>query len=239
VKVASGKIGFVALLFFGIGFGGDAYGQSVFTVAKVGKFHHILSDLPSSYDLVADSMRVKTDSDSLKDFVNTDSIGFDGKWKAGNATNFVRAPGYPTFNAQTGSADFTFAKIDSLYKAGTPVVRQDDPGTGSKHTWIAKLRGGSEYVIIKFGTILGGSSGTGGETTFSYWKMPSKNGSPTGLKIIAGADQKSIRMKSTGGHYEIGLDGRNAGGMNVLNLLGQAVPQAKVSQQKYLIPIGN
>lgn len=114
---------------------------------------------------------------------------------AGNATNFARAPGYPTFNAQTGSPDFTFKKIGSLYKAGTPVVLNDDPGTGSKHVWIAKTRGGS--------------------------------------------DQKSIRLRATGGHYEIALDGRNAPGLKVMNLLGQAVPKAGASRQKFIIPVGN
>jgi hypothetical protein len=237
VKVIARKMGLVAISLSGNVFSGGAYGQSIFTVSKTGEFHHRLSDLPGAYDLAADVQRSNADPDSLKDFLNTDTVGFDGKWKAGNATVFVKAPGYPTFNAQTGSADFTFEKVDSIYKAGPTLVAQDNPGTGSKHVYIAKLRGGSEYVIVKFLTRLGGSSGTTGSTTFEYWKTAS-NSSPTAIKAIAGPDQRTIRLKPVAGRYDIGLDG-NTNGLRVLNMLGRNVPEARVSNQQYIIPIGN
>jgi hypothetical protein len=240
VKKMSHRIGLVSLLLSGIGLSGAVYGQSVFTVHKTGEFHHHLSADPGAYDLAADVMRSNSDPDSLKDFLNIDSAGsFDGKWKPGNATTFVNAPRYPTFNAQTGSVDFTLAKIDSIYKAGTPILQQDAPGTGSKHVWIGKLRGGSEYVIVKFLTIIGSSSDIAGVTTFEYWKMPSNDGSPTGLKSIAGADKKSNRPKASMGRFDIGLDGKNAIGVKTLNMLGQAVPESKASHQKYVVPLGN
>lgn len=226
----------LAVMMAGIAMYGAAYGQSVFTVHKTGEFHHHLSDQPGSYDLAADAMKSNSDPDSLKDFLNTDTEGFDGKWKAGNATTFVMAPRYPTFNAQTGSVDFTFEKIDSIYKAGPVLVAQDNPGTGSKHVYVAKMRGGSEYVIVKFLTILGGSSGTDGVTTFEYWKTASI-GAPSAVKAIAGAGQKSIHPKSIGGHFQIGMDGKNANGDKVMNLLGRTAPVTRVSSQKYIIPI--
>ncbi|MDB5106367.1 MAG: hypothetical protein JWP91_4056 [Fibrobacteres bacterium] len=224
------------MLVSGFGFTGTAFGAAEFTVEKTGMFYHILSDSAGAYDLAADKMRTTSEPDSLKDFVNTDSVGFTGKWKAGNATTFVNAPGYPTFNAQGGSPDFTVAKIDSLYKAGTPVTFNDNPGTGSHHVWIAKLRGGDEYVIVKFVTRLGNSSGTSGSTTFQYWKRPSTTGEPTVIRSMVSADKKSIRLKSYVGQYEIGLDGKSTG-VKVLNLLGQAMPEARLPQQNYIVPI--
>jgi hypothetical protein len=222
------------MLLSGIGMSGTAYGQSVFTVHKTGKFHHILSDLPGAYDLAADTQRTTSESNDLKDFVNTDTVGFTGKWKAGNATSFVMAPRWPEFNAQTGSADFTFAKVDSLYKARTVITLQDDPGTGSKHVYITKMRGGSEYVIVKFLTILGGSTGTGGETTFEYWKMPSSM-EAAAIRPLASADGKNIRLKPS---IVFGLDGRHTSGVKMMSVLGQTVGEGRVSQQKYFHPTG-
>lgn len=237
MKVLSHKIGLVSLVVSGIALSGAAYGQSIFTVYKTGGFNHQLSDQPGAYDLAADVMRSASDPDSLKDFQNTDTVGFTGKWKAGNATAFVKAPGYPTFNAQTGSADFTFEKIDSIYKAGPVLVAQEKPGTGSKHVYITKLRGGSEYVIVKYITILGGSSGTSGSTSFEYWKMAT-NSSPATIKAVPGPNGKAIRLKAVGGHQNIGLDGINSNGLKVLNLLGRSASEARMSNQKYIIPVG-
>jgi hypothetical protein len=165
------------------GIQGLAHGQSVFTVHKQGSFYHALSTQPHAYDLEADVRLLGSDPDARKDFVNTDVQGtFDGKWKAGNTTTFVNAPGWPTFNAQTGSVDFTFAKVDSLYKAGTPVTAQDKPGTGSKHVWITKLRGSDTYVIVKFLSIIGNDNtcncANQGVTSFEYWKMPASGVAP-------------------------------------------------------------
>lgn len=125
---------------------------------------------------------------------------FGGKWKAGNATTFVNAPGYPTFNAQTGSPDFTVAKIDSLFKAGTPVTFQNNPGTGSKHFWIAKIRGGTSYVIVKFLTRIGNNNDCNcpnqGVTEFEYWKMPSGS---TGIRPDMIVDRPAVHFKRSGG----------------------------------------
>ncbi|MBK8805838.1 MAG: T9SS type A sorting domain-containing protein [Bacteroidales bacterium] len=73
-------------------------------------------------------------------------------------------------------------KIDSIYKAGTPITFQDAPGTGSKHVYIAKIRGGSEYVIVKFLSRVGTNNDCNcsntGITTFEYWKMGDDSSTP-------------------------------------------------------------
>lgn len=141
---------------------------------KTGSFYHILGSLKGAYDLVADTLRGASESDADKDFINTDVAGsFNGKWKAGNTTTFVNAPGYPTFNVGDPT-HMTYNYIDSLYKAGTPITFQDNPGTGSKHVYIAKLRGGSEYAVVKFlsrdATNNDCNCANKGITTFEYWK---------------------------------------------------------------------
>lgn len=227
MEKSSGKIALLALL----ASSSMAFAQtSEFTVSKFGSFHHILSTLnDGAYDLEADTTRSTADDDSKKDFINTDAAGsFEGKWKAGNTTTFVNAPGYPTFNAQTGSKDFTFAKIDSLYKAGTPVTVQNSPGTGSKHVWIAKMRGTSTYVIVKFTARIGNNDDcqcpNKGVTSFEYWKMPT-TGSPSSVRALLRAEkEKPFRLMQTGGRLVIEKTGQISVEFDALNLLGQSVP---------------
>ncbi|MBK8805839.1 MAG: hypothetical protein IPO21_03955 [Bacteroidales bacterium] len=73
-----------------------AMSQCVYNDHKEGKFYHILGTLPEAYDLVKDEMVTSDEADVNKDFVDTDVSGdFSGKWKAGNTTTFVQAPGWP------------------------------------------------------------------------------------------------------------------------------------------------
>ena len=151
------------------------------------------------------------------------------QWKAGNATTFVNAPGYPTFNAQTGSPDFTFAKVDSLFKAGTPITQQDNPGTGSKHVYLAKLRGGATYVIVKFLTRDGSnnecSCANKGITTFEYWKIPSSSGGTTNLQAVTLSRPASrIRLGNGSGLLVVDRNGKLSGGLQIVNALGQPLP---------------
>lgn len=221
--VSSASIGLLAALTME----GIAMAGTEFTIVKSGKFYHNLSTLGHGYDLVADTLRLASESDDLKDFLATETGGFNGKWKAGNTTTYVNAPPYPYFNAQTGSADFTFAKIDSLYKAGTPISVQNSPGTGSYHVYLAKLRGGGSYAIVKFTTRIGTNNDCNcanpGVATFDYWKMPS---GATAVKPLLAADRKRpIRLKVSDGRLVIDRKAKTSGDMIRLNLLGQiAVP---------------
>lgn len=213
------KFNALALL-AGFGLTAAAHAQSVFTVYKTGGFYHLNSSLAHSYDLLADTMRTSAESDDLKDFVATDSGSFEGSWKAGNSTSFVRAPGWPTFNAQTGSADFTFAKIDSLYKAGTAITVQADAGTGSKHVYIAKIRGSSTYVIVKFLSIVGNNNDCAcakpGKAGFEYWKMPAEAG-PAGIKPMVSGAKRSLQRNS--GESLINVLGRPVDGGAALKII--------------------
>lgn len=220
----SAKIGFAALL----AAVGITQAQSEFNIYKTGTFHHNLSTLHSAWDLQADVGLTATDPDGGKDFVNTDPSGsYDGKWKAGNTTTFVKAPGYPTFNAQTGSVDFTFAKIDSIYKAGTPITLQNSPGTGSKHVYIAKMRGSDTYVIVKFISIIGNDATCGcpnsGKSGFEYWKMGS--GSPTSVaRNTISAKKQAPRLTLSNGRLVIDRTGNLSIELPAMNLLGREVP---------------
>lgn len=240
MKVLSPKVGLLSLLAL-FCLGNIANGQSVFTVHKNGKFYHILSTLPGAYDLMADTTRTASEADSLKDFVDTDVAGdFGGKWKAGNATTFVNAPGYPTFNAQTGSPDFTVAKIDSLFKAGTPVTFQNNPGTGSKHVWIAKIRGGTSYVVVKFLTRIGNNNDCNcpnqGVTEFEYWKMPSGS---TGIRPDMIVDRPAIHFKRSSGKNRMAWNIEKANGPLVLDMLGRIVQEETIQKQKSIGQSGN
>jgi hypothetical protein len=202
-----------------------AQAQSVFTVYKTGGFYHMNSTLPHAYDLLADSMRTDAESDALKDFSATDAGSFEGAWKAGNSTAFVRAPGWPAFNAQTGSVDFTFAKIDSIYKAGTPITLQADAGTGSKHVYIAKIRGSSTYVIVKFLSIIGNNNDCAcakmGKAGFEYWKMAAEAG-PVGIKpVLSGAKQALERNSGAGFINVLGRPVEGAATLRIIPLNGR------------------
>ena len=149
--------------------------QTALSIQKTGYFYHILGSLKGAYDLVADTVRGSSEADADKDFINTDVAGnFDGTWRAGNTTTFVKAPGYPTFNAQLGSPSFAIANLDSIYKAGTPITFSATSGTGSGYVYIAKLRGGSKYAVVKFMSIVEPnndcSCANTGKTEFVYWK---------------------------------------------------------------------
>jgi hypothetical protein len=222
----------IGLLALAAGFGlqGVSHAAAEFTDHKTGGFYHVLSGLAVGYDLDADTALAASDPDSRKDFVNNDVQGdFTGKWKAGNSTTFVNAPGYPTFNAQTGSPDFTFAKVDSLFKAGTPITQQDNPGTGSKHVYLAKLRGGATYVIVKFLTRDGSnnecSCANKGITTFEYWKIPSSSGGTTNLQAVTLSRPASrIRLGNGSGLLVVDRNGKLSGGLQIVNALGQPLP---------------
>ena len=149
--------------------------QAGLLTKKTGYFYHILGSLQGAYDLVNDTLRSSSGSDGDKDFINTDAAGnFTGKWRAGNNTTFVHAPGWQTFNPDD-PADMTYEHIDSLYNAGgTPFNFEDNPGTGSNYVYIAKLRGGSEYAVIKFTSRDGSNNDCNcsnlGKYAFTYWK---------------------------------------------------------------------
>lgn len=211
-----------------IGFAGIANAQSVFTVYKTGTIHHHASGKASGYDLVNDAALMVSEPDSLKDFMNADAAGgYTGMWKAGNATTFVNAPGWPTFNAQTGSVDFTYAKVDSLFKAGPVITKQDKAGSGSKYVYIAKIRGTDTYVIFKFLSYIGGSSSIEGSQSFEYWKMPAAGSVGIHAASRAKTDANTIRP----------LHGRFAFGNGILNALGRPVAAKVPGRDVSILPL--
>jgi hypothetical protein len=200
---------------------------SEFNVYKTGTFYHALSTLHNAWDLEADAGRMASDADATKDFVNIDVGGYDGEFKAGNTSAYVNAPGYPTFNAQTGSKDFTFAKIDSIYKAGPVITQQNNPGTGSRHVYIVKMRGTDTYVIVKFTGRIGNNNDCNcanpGMSTFEYWKFGSS--SPTAVKrSMIAAKKRPARLVVNNGRLVIDRSGTLSIELPAMNLLGRTVP---------------
>lgn len=138
---------------------------------KEGMFYHISGELHGAYDLVGDSTVRSKGDDAKKDMVNTNSAGttFTGSFTAGNSTMFVQA---------ASTFDYDNATVESAkaaYDAGTAEAGHNDPQVGD--IFIAKLRGGSDYVVLKVtevdptyedgGSVVGVNNG---RIVFSYKK---------------------------------------------------------------------
>lgn len=111
-----------------------------------GAFFHIGGSAQGAYDLVAGAPVAGTGGSAdptVQDMKNTDQAGdaFTGSWTAGNATTFVKADG--SFDYDNATED---AAMDA-YNNGTATANVNDPATGD--IYIAKVRGGSDYMVIK------------------------------------------------------------------------------------------
>ncbi len=134
---------------------------------NTGSFYHIFGSLEGSYDLVADALVGAAGAATSKDLQNTDAVGaaFTGSFTAANTTKFVKSNSYDYANANEQSAM-------AAYAAGTASATVTNPAVGD--IYIAKLRGGSDYVAIKI-TALDANDNTcscvnKGKITFSYKK---------------------------------------------------------------------
>ncbi len=111
---------------------------------KIGAFFHVEGSLQGAYDLVAATpVPGAPGADvTVQDMRNTDGVGetFTGKWTAGNATAYVKDNSYDYDNATEESAL-------AAYAAGTASQNVNNPLVGD--IYIAKLRGGDEYAVVK------------------------------------------------------------------------------------------
>lgn len=112
-----------------------------------GVIYHMLGSKAGAWDLVNDVERKSSDSNSDKDMVNTTSSStpagnyfFEAKWKALNSTKFVAVTNFDYDNATLEAA------IDA-YGNGNAVSEVPEVEAGD--VFVAKLRGGSEYVVIQ------------------------------------------------------------------------------------------
>lgn len=107
-----------------------------------GAFFHVQGSLEGAYDLVDEMVVSASGSDADKDMRNTDDagVGFTGSWEAANATMFVKDNSFDYDNATVEAATASFA-------SGTAIGTVYNPMNGD--IFIAKLRGGSDYAVIK------------------------------------------------------------------------------------------
>lgn len=107
-----------------------------------GAFFHIAGSLEGAYDLVTGNVVSASQPDDSKDMENTDAAGstFTGSWEAQNSTMFVKDNGFDYTNATVEAAT-------AAYAGGTAAASVSNPSTGD--IYIAKLRGGTTYAVIK------------------------------------------------------------------------------------------
>lgn len=135
-----------------------------------GQIHHIFGALKGSYDLVNDVEVAAAESDSLKDMSNTDvnDATFTGSWTAKNDTKFVKS-------STTDFSTATYSGIVSTYAALSAAATSSVSLPAADEVYIAKLRGGEDYVLIKITSVDptfedGGSAGDNGRLSFEYKK---------------------------------------------------------------------
>jgi hypothetical protein len=134
-------------------------------VTKTGMFYHVGGTLAGAFDLVGDGTVTVGGANANKDMNNTNTAGnpFTGSWKSENNTLFVKANSFDYANA-------TEEEAIAAYFAGSPSATVTAPAVGD--IYIAKLRGGSDYTVVKI-TALNASDntcscGNTGKISFEY-----------------------------------------------------------------------
>lgn len=121
-----------------------------------------------AWDLVANVAKASADASADKDMKNTTpnpptgTYGFTVEWVAMNSTMFVSA-------SSLTYATATLEDITAAYAAGTPTATVTTPTVNS--LYVAKLRGGSNYALIKVTAINTTTSDNLDNITFSYKKL--------------------------------------------------------------------
>ncbi len=111
--------------------------------------YHIFGSSQGSYDLVNNTGVSTPDPNNpndanaaSKDIANTDAGGstFTGSFTSYNNTSYVKDNNFDYDNATDQSAE-------NAYNSGTSMTTVTNPSVGD--IYIAKLRGGSDYVVVK------------------------------------------------------------------------------------------
>lgn len=112
------------------------------TNETTGAFFHIQGSLEGAYDLMNGAVVSASGADADKDMENTDDAGvaFTGSWEAANSTMFVKDNSFDYANATVEAAMSSFSN-------GTAAAAVTNPADGD--IYIAKLRGGNTYAVIK------------------------------------------------------------------------------------------
>lgn len=135
-------------------------------VVKTGSIYHVEGSKPGAYNLVTDVAVIKSGANADKDMNNISMAGspFTGSFKSENGTLFVKASAsFDYANATEEAAMVTFAN-------GTGVNTVVGATTGD--VYVAKLRGGNDYTVIKVTALDANNNDCGcgnkGKMTFEY-----------------------------------------------------------------------
>lgn len=119
---------------------------------------------PGAWDLVANVGKSSGDAAADKDMINTStvSLGWVNAWTAGNSTLYVKA----------NSFDYTAGTLEdaqTAYAGGTGAATVTAPAVDD--IYIAKLRGGTNYAVIKITAVTVTPSDNLDKINFSYKKV--------------------------------------------------------------------
>lgn len=136
-----------------------------------GVIWNIIGANPGAWDLVNNVAVIATGAESSKDMKNTTTVttGWSNEWISGtnNNTLFVKAN---TFVYATGTSE----DAASAYALGTPNTKVTNPAVND--IYIAKLRGSTNYAVIKIISVVVTPSDNLDKITFSYKKVTQTSG---------------------------------------------------------------
>jgi hypothetical protein len=151
-----------------------AAGGTALATEKTGVIYHIqASSGNGAWDLVADVKKMSGDAATSKDMIQASNNVSGSAWVAGWN---VGAGCGTTYVKASASFDYTTATVESTtaaYTGGTSTASVT--GVANGDIYIAKLRGGSDYAVIKITTVdpndASQTAGSNkGSITFSYKK---------------------------------------------------------------------
>lgn len=136
-----------------------------------GVIWNIIGPNPGAWDLVSNIAVASAGTETSKDMKNTTTVasGWTNEWTVGtgNTTKYVKAN---TFNYASGTSE----DAATAYAAGTPSATVTAPAAND--IYIAKLRGGSNYAVIKVLSVVETASDNLDKITFSYKKVSQTSG---------------------------------------------------------------
>lgn len=136
-------------------------------VAGGGMIYNLLGSEKGAWDLVADVAKSSTDDAADKDLINTTTVGsttpeiFEEEWTCSNGTMYVKATGFDYNNATVESAA-------TAYAAGSASATVSDVAVDD--IYVAKLRGGTDYAVLKITAVTVTDDNNDDVIKFSYKK---------------------------------------------------------------------
>ncbi len=141
--------------------------EQAMTDTQTGEINNLIGPNPGAWDLVSNAAVSANEDNADKDMINTTTLSstppetFETEWIAGNTTMYV----------QDNSFDYDGATVEgamAAYAAGTATSTVSGVTTGN--VYIAKLRGGDDYAVIKIINVIITDNDNLDKIEFSYKK---------------------------------------------------------------------